>query len=146
LIQGGSFSVATEGVIFGINHTGVQSNWWYGSGPLVGGPWSSDGVWYWLTSDAQGAGAGDYREFTGNGPLPNTGFTAVLAKTWPSFTNVFKNTPGPYTSLITGGGGPGRGVPANGSPVLSYDASTWSDVEIKQVQKVVTLNINRSQV
>src|SRR5262249_37266092 len=75
LIQGSLVSVATEGAVFGINHNGQQSNWWLGSGTNSGATWPSDGIWCWVSSDALGAAAGDYREFTGtNGSLPNTGW------------------------------------------------------------------------
>jgi hypothetical protein len=45
----------TEGPMFGINHDGMETNWWAGSTPVVGGPWSGDGVWYWLDADPGGA-------------------------------------------------------------------------------------------
>ncbi len=142
LIEGGNPSYSTEGVLFGINHTGSQSNWWYGSGPLVGGPWASDGIWYYVTSDPGGGGAGDYLEFTGaGGSLPNTGWQQLGSQSWTTFANAFK-VPAVYTTVEGNNGG----VPANGTPLNGHDASTWSDVEIKQVRNVVTLSIDKTPI
>lgn len=142
LIQGGNLSFSTEGVLFGIDHTGSQSNWWYGSGPFFGGPWASDGIWYYITSDPGGGGVGDYLEFTGaGGALPNTGWTQLAAKFWTAFGNVFK-VPAVYTTVEGSNGG----VPANAAPLNGGDASNWSDVEIRQVKNLVTLSINKSPV
>ena len=82
---------------------------------------------------------GDFIEFTGlGGSLPNAGWTQPATLTRTSFTGAFKNPP--YTTS----GGPG--LAANNSPVNSYDNSTWSDVEIKQINKVVTMSINKTPV
>jgi hypothetical protein len=147
LIQGSSYPVATEGALFGINHNGSQSNWWYGSGTNAGGPWASDGVWYWVSSDALGAAAGDFREFTGtNGVLPNNGPQALASSSSATFVNAFKHEPGPYTSLRSNTNLPGSGVPANGSSRVGADNSAWSDVEIKQVKNLITLTIDKTTV
>jgi len=137
----------TEGPVFGINHGGSLSNWWYGSGYLTnGGVWSSDGVWYWMTAQPGGAGTGDYLEFTGNGGTNgNTGWQRLAAKTAASFADNFKENPGPFTTFdstpaLT------PGVPANSTPLLGYDASTWVDVEIKQQDGVVTLSMNHTPI
>jgi hypothetical protein len=142
LIQGGNATYATEGVLFGINHTGSQSNWWYGSGPLFGGPWTSDGIWYWVSSDPGGAGAGDYLEFTGaGGTNGNAGWQQLNSRTWPTYENVFK-VPTLFTTQEGGNGG----VPANGTPLNLWSATNWCDVEIKQVNKVVTLAIDKTAI
>jgi hypothetical protein len=137
---------ATEGAVFGIDHSGSLSNWWYGSGFLTNQTWSSDGIWYFMTAQPGGTSSGDYEEYTGNGGTNgNTGWKRVATKSQTSFTQVFKENPGPFTAsdasaLQT------PGVPANNSPGLGYDASTWCDVEIKQTNNVVTLSINRTPV
>ncbi len=142
LIQGGNANYSTEGVLFGVNHDGNQANWWYGSGPLNGGPWASDGLWYWVSADPGGAGAGDFLEFTGNGgKLPNTGWQQIATQPWTAFVNAFKD-PAVYTTLEGGNGG----VPANGTPLNGLNASSWADVELKQVKNVVTLSIDKTQV
>jgi len=141
LIEGGGANV-TEGVLFGINHSGSQSNWWWGSGPLAGGPWASDGVWYWVSADPGGATIGDYLEFTGlGGTNGNTGWQRLGTKSWTAFANVFKD-PDVFTTYDLGNGG----VPANGSPLVGYNASNWCDVEIKQVKNVVTLAVDKTPI
>jgi hypothetical protein len=140
LIEGANPNYTTEGVMFGINHTGTESNWWYGSGPFYGGPWGSDGVWYWVTADPGGAAAGDYIAFTGaGGTNNNTGWQMVTTSTYGPFVNVFKD-PTVYTTTE------GSGVPANGSTFNSLNDSIWSDVEIKQINNVVTMTINKTSI
>ena len=58
---------------------------------------------------------------------------------------MFKDNPGAFTCL-DGFGNQTAGVPANGTPALGYDASTWSDVEIKQLDGVVTMSINHTAI
>ena len=126
----------TQGPLFGVNHDGRQTNWW--SGPVAsGGPWASDGIWYWVSADG-GSLEGDYREFSGlGGTLPNTGWQELAAgRPQTDFTNVFKH-PIPYSTS----GGPG--LVANDPPALGGAPQTWSDVEIKQFGAVVSLSINK---
>ncbi len=137
----------TEGPVFGINCTGTSSNWWYGGGYITnGGVWSSDGVWYWMTAQAAGAGAGDYLEFTGaGGTNGNKGWQQLATKSQTSFTDNFKENPGPFTALDASALH-SSGVPANGTESQGYDNSTWADVEIKQQDGIVTLSINRTPI
>lgn len=146
LIQGSSGQ--TEGAIFGINHSGSLSNWWYGSGYITnGGVWASDGVWYFMTDQANGVGAGDYHEYTGNGGTNgNTGWQRLATKTQASFTDNFKENPGPFTALDSTGLNQIPGVPANEYTGAFFDNSTWADVEIKQQDGIVTLSINHTQI
>ncbi len=138
-----SGSGTTQGPIFGINHDGKETNWWAGSGVASGGPWASDGVWYWISADA-GAAAGDYLLFTGlNGALPNTGWThPIPAGLAVNFTNAFKGPPAPYTGYA----GPGLVANDPPPPVGTADTSTWTDVQIKQIGRIVTLYLNKIQV
>jgi hypothetical protein len=148
LIQGQTTAVATEGAMFGINHGGVYTNWWYGNGPLTTtNNYSSDGVWYYVTAQPLGSAAGDYQEFTGlGGTNGNTGFQRVATQSQASFAQVFKD-PTPFTAFDGfGGGSQSPGVPANASPALGYDASTWCDVEIKQQNNIVTMSINHTAI
>jgi len=137
----------TEGAVFGINHTGTCSNWWYGSGTISNGlTWSSDGIWYFMISQPAGAAAGDYQEFTGlGGTNGNKGWQRLTNASQTSFSQVFKDNPGPFTAS-DGFAVQTPGVPANNTPALGYDASTWADVEIKQQDNVVTLSINRTKI
>jgi hypothetical protein len=147
LIEGQGTANSTEGAIFGINHTGVQSNWWAGGGFITNQTWSSDGVWYYITAQPAGSSTGDYQIFTGlGGTNGNPGhFEPLPHRLQTAFTQAFKDTPGPFT-CVDGFGTQSSGVPAEGSPVLFYDASTWSDVEIRQQQNVVTMSINRTPI
>jgi len=130
----------TQGPIFGINHNGLQTNWWAGSGVVAGnGPWDMDGLFYWVSADG-GAAAGDYILRTGNGPLPNGGFATVATANLGSFTDVFKGPPAPYS----GYGGPG--LVGNDPPAFLGDTTTWTDVEITQLGDVVSLYLNKVRV
>ncbi|HVM49458.1 MAG TPA: hypothetical protein VMU04_15625, partial [Candidatus Acidoferrum sp.] len=151
LAQGGESgavggSTATEGALFGIDHDGMETNWWGGSTPIVGGPWTSDGVWYWLDADPGGSAQGDYIPFTGiANTIPNTGWAhpnaALFGST--SFPNVFKD-PQIFTTVgITTN--PISGLPANASwAVVPTNNANWADVEIKQIKNTVTLSINKT--
>ena len=147
-IQCGNTGSATEGALFGMNHAGIYTNWWSGSG-VPSYPnndtsynWESDGIWAWMDSDTGGAGAGDYILYTGNGgKLPNTGWMYLQSGLfYPTFANNFKN-PAPYTTVSAYG----SGLPANQSPINATPATanTWSDVELKQVGSNVTFSINK---
>ena len=148
LIEGGNLNFATEGVLFGINHGGSQSNWWYGNGPFpAGATWGSDGLWYWVSADPGGAGAGDFLEFTGlGGTNGNTGWQQLATKTATTYSKVYK-IPTLFTSQE---GTPLRsGVPANATPLNGFGTTNWSNVEIKQVRTgptnyVITLSINHT--
>ncbi len=143
----------TEGPLFGINHSGIYTNWWSGSAILSGwdisntsSNWTSDGVWYWMAADG-GASAGDYLEKTGlGGTNNNTGWTTITTASRTSFVNVFNN-PAPYSTL--NGSTPANGLPANSSPqngLSSGYTNAWADVEIKTVNKKVTLSINKTAI
>lgn len=154
IVEGQTTANSTEFAVFGINHSGTYSNWWYLSGVLTNQTWSSDGVWYHVTAQPGGASSqGDFAEYTGLGGVNNnSGFTRLATRAASSFSTAFKVNPGPFTCFdAAGGGSQTAGVPANGSPALGYDASTWSDVEIKQQhnaagQVVNTLSINHTSI
>jgi hypothetical protein len=147
LIQCQSNASATEGAVFGINHSGSLSNWWYGGGFITNQNWSSDGVWYYVTAQPAGQVQGDYQIFTGQGGTNgNAGFVRPLAaKSQTDFAQVFKDTPGPFT-CVDGFSTQTPGVPAEGSPALFYDNSSWSDVEIRQQGNIITMSINRKPI
>jgi len=143
LIQGANPNYTTEGALFGINHGGTYSNWWYGSGPFSGGPWASDGVWYYVTSDPGATSAGtDYEEFTGvGGTNNNTGWQSLGTIGAATFGNVFK-VPAVFTTVEGGD----SGVPANGATSNGDNDNNWSDVEIKQTHNIVTLSIDKTPI
>jgi len=143
----GDSTYPVSGVLFGINHNGLETNWWLGSGVTINnsGPWAGDGVWYWIQSPPGGAGGfgfTDFEEYTGAGPVAsNTGVTEVGAVGAASFTSVFKH------NLFTAPGGLTGGTPANNSPESATPAdSTWADVEIKQVDNTVTMSIDKTTI
>jgi hypothetical protein len=131
----------TQGPLFGINHGGKQTNWWAGSGVVSGGPWASDGVWYWISADG-GAAAGDYMLQTGlGGALPNTGWQRpIAAGLLDNFVNVFKGPPAPYSGYA------GPGLVGNDPPAAGGDTRNWTDVEIKQIGTNVSLYLNKTPV
>ncbi|HEV2318157.1 MAG TPA: hypothetical protein VGV18_00295 [Verrucomicrobiae bacterium] len=140
----GSGSYTTEGSMFGINHSGICTNWWSGDGLVSGwGPsdnttWESDGVWYWISVDG-GAAIGSYVEFTGAAnTLPNTGWKELAGLSSAPFDSAFK------TNVFTSDGGPG--LAANGGPDNSAGLAdgNWADVEIKQYANVVALSIDKT--
>ena len=141
LIEGfGSFQV--EGAMFGINHDGTQTNWWLGNGsPINGsGPWASDGIWYWVQAPPGGAGGfgfNEFQEYTGNGAPPNSGWTQLAVDN--AMTGVFKH------AVFTAAGALSGGTPANNSTYASAPNDTnWCDVEIKQINGVVTMSIDKT--
>jgi len=145
LVQGSSLGSATEGAMFGINHDGMETNWFGGSSGVVGGPWSSDGVWYWVSCDAGQSGFGDYAELTGaaNG-IPNTGWNKLNTASYTATANVFKN-PAVFTAVNSASNAV-PGMPANASPFVVTTPGAWADVEVKQVRNVVTLTIDKTSI
>ncbi len=144
LVEGNQSLYAVEGVMFGINHDGVETNWWLGGGTVdAGGPWASDGVWYWIQAPPGGYGGFGYTEFqeyTGaGGVLPNTGWTQLAATA--RMPNVYKH------AVYTAPGAATGGTPANNSPVSATPMdSSWADVEIRQVNDVITMSINKTPI
>ncbi len=155
IVQGDNNTISTEGPLVGINHSGTETNWWTGSA-LVSGwgtppteNWESDGVWYWINADNDN-GSGAYLEFTGlGGVLPNTGWQEPATATAGTFANPFN------TNVFSGGiyWGPGLVSSAsilNGNVLMNgtsvNPANNWADVEIKQINNIVTLSIDKTPV
>jgi len=156
LIQGSQVSTYNEGALFGINHTGTNANWWATDVPGGSGTWQSDGIWFWVSSTSGGVLAGDYFGFTGAAKLPNTGWSFMsgsgpFSRTASFFTGAFKtavfSTMAGYTTPA-----PASGIPANCSPAFNSYSSTpnpqgnWADVEIKQLNNVITLLIDQTPI
>jgi hypothetical protein len=152
IVQGDNNQVSTEGPLVGINHNGRETNWWSASALLSGwGPspgtenWESDGVWYWLNADNDNGG-GTYLEYTGlGGALPNTGWQEPAAGFAPTYANAFK------TNVFTGGVYWGPGLVSSASILNGLinglnPAINWADVEIKQINNIVTLSIDKTPV
>lgn len=158
------FYNSEEGVLFGINHNGTETNFWVDGSDLASGgglqagsgPWASDGVFYWI-SDSGGNYLEtwpNYQIFTGNGnPATNGGWATPLAGlSRTSFATAFKTNvfTTPYSGFVppydTGWVEGGPGLPANGSGEYGLSVSSWSDVEIKQMNGVITMSIDKTPV
>jgi hypothetical protein len=145
-VVGGDGSLSVEGVMFGINHNGTETNWWLGNGTLAAntGPWASDGNWYWIQTPPLGYGGfgfADFEEYTGASVLPNTGWQQLATATASTYQNVYKGNLFTALGVISGG------TPANNSPVsASPKDNTWSDVEIRQTNGVITLSIDHTPI
>lgn len=124
-------SATTEYALFGINHSGTQTNWFRNStGGFAGvSPtgWTFDGLFYGVETDAEALG--DYALYSapttaGNNP------TSLNSRNASTLTSVYKAPP--YALA---------GAPSN---LSSSSTPSWADVEISQVGNLVTLKINRT--
>jgi hypothetical protein len=135
LIENSSVST-TEYALFGINHSGTRTNWFRNSVTGFNGvdptTWSYDGIFYDVEAD--GSGLGDYVGYS-SPTTTNRGPTALTpGVNASSLANVFKSppwTPG------AGGGGAAANVFGSSSPI-------WADVEVRQVNNVITWSINHT--
>src|SRR5206468_3886375 len=101
---------------------------------------------YWIQAPPGGTGGfgfSDFEEYTGaGGALPNTGWTQLATATASTYRNVFK-----HTVFTAAPGTISGGTPANNSPVGASPAdNSWSDVEIKQINNVVTMSIDKTSI
>lgn len=157
----GSFN-PEECVLFGINHgstaAGFQTNLFFPSFGLgeTYTNWPADGVFYAI-SDSGGRYNNIYKPyqgFIGNGSATtNKGwaFTTTLASSTYAIqfkTNIFTcyasaNIPANYEGGWTEGG---PGLPVNGSQTLGLSMNSWADVELKQIGKVESLWIDKTEI
>ncbi|HUA66839.1 MAG TPA: hypothetical protein VME24_13415, partial [Alphaproteobacteria bacterium] len=149
---------AEEGPVYGIDTSGMATNWWAGNLFALGDTQTnfvSDGIWYFVSDNGGDLDDtyGPYAEFAGIGALPNTGWTNLAVKAASSFATQFKtNVFTAYSSAAVppdqGGwaeGGPG--LVANGPPSLvGSNPNSWSDVEIKQLNGIVTMAIDKTSI
>jgi hypothetical protein len=157
LIQGGNNLTYNEGALFGINHTGTNVNWWANDILSGSGVWQSDGIWFWVSATPNGILLGDYLGFTGGNGLPNTGWayqtgSGSFSRTASYFTGAFKD-PAVFSTLVgISAPAPGSGIPANCGPVLAARTTNpnpqanWADVEIKQLNNIITLSIDQTPI
>jgi hypothetical protein len=145
IVQGQHITASDEGPLFGINHDGQETNWWFGAGTLTPGVnWSADGVWYWIDAWAGGF-TSDYMEFTGiTNAIPNTGWRRPATSTFSPFANVFKD-PEDFTTVNSSSNAV-AGLPANASPFVKTNVGNWADVQIMNSNNVVTLSINKQTI
>ena len=159
LIQGSYSYTYNEGALFGINHTGTNVNWWANDVVPDSGVWPSDGILFLVSSTPNGILVGDYLAFTGDSGLPNTGWayqsgSGPFSRTAAFFPGAFKN-PAVFSTMIgiSVPGPGGNGIPANCSPALASltpsnlnPEGNWADVEIKQLNNVITLSIDQTPI
>jgi Calx-beta domain-containing protein len=126
LINSGGASV-TEYALFGVNHSGNLTNWFRNDTGGVGTGWTFDGVFYDIEAD--GAASGDYVSYSapttaGNNP------TALSSTNASALTGVFKSPPWAVA-----------GAPSN---LQGTATPMWAEVEISQLNNVVTLKVNKT--
>ncbi len=120
---------ATEGALFGINHSGTKTNWFRlsGGGPPPG--LTFDGLFFDVLADNQSS-VNSYAlwslPLTGNNPTKQT-FTSFTG-----LTGIFKAPPWAVA-----------GLPSNLIPSTN---SIWADVEASQINNVVALKVNGTQI
>jgi hypothetical protein len=146
-----------EGALFGFNHDGNETNWYAGDKFYAGAPtsWAADGIFYWV-SDSAGSYLdtfSPYQEFAGNGsPATNTGWTILGTQATANFTTAFKTNvfTSPISTFVpphdSGWTEGGPGLAANGSANYGLSVASWSDVEIKQLNGVVTMSIDKTPI
>ena len=126
----------TEYALFGINHDGTHTNWFRNSTTTFNGVaasgWSFDGIFYDAESD--GGDLGQYVGYTSpstanNNPTPIT--PGVAAE---GLTGVFKSPPWTVGSI---GGGACANDNGSTTPI-------WADVEIAQINGVISWYINHT--
>jgi hypothetical protein len=135
LMVGTPASYTTEYAIFGINHSGTKTNWFRNTSPGWADS-SYDGVWAAVEADA--SGVNDYVLFSS--PVVATG--TVWGPTYRATDNAY-DYPNTFKSPPWYTGGVGGGSPAN---LLGSATPTWAQVEIKQVNGVITLSIDKTQI
>ncbi len=143
MMGGGSYT--TEYAIFGINHSGTKTNWFRNTtlapGNVPAG-WQFDGIW--CDVEADGSASGDYVMYSGPAVTLASGGvapTALPAGPGPgdwatSFLSTFQSPPW-WT------GGSGGGMPAN---LTDTTKPSWAQVELSQVNGVITLTINKTKI
>jgi hypothetical protein len=126
-------NATTEHALLGLNHDGTHTNWFDNSSPGVPSGWTFDGLFAAVIADA--SDLGDYVLFSapqaGNIPGPTT----LAQRSASTLTQVFHQPP------WTAGGGAG-------SPGNTPESTTpsWAQVELRQIEGVVTLIINQTNI
>jgi len=135
-----TLSGQTEYALFGINHSGTKTNWFRNSTTTFTGvdaaAWDFDGIFYDVEAD--GASLGDYASYTSpstatRNPTPIPAGPATGGGRWAStLEKVFKSPPWTPTA---GNGGTAANVSGTTTPI-------WADVELRQVDGIVSWFIN----
>lgn len=131
----------TENAIFGINHSGNNTNWFRASGNGYTNS-SYDGIWFLVGADGAGlgqfnggTGSGDFEMLGGGAPVQVGGIWGppTLARAASSaFAGSFKTPPWSFA-----------GVPSN---LQGSATPSWAQVEVAQIGNVISLKINNTTV
>lgn len=132
-IEGVSGAATTEHVLFGINHSGNNVNYasrvTTGTGFADNSPGGGDGIWFNIVADnSDFPGGGGYGAIVSVGTPP----TVLASRSIATTADIFKAPPYRFT-----------GTPASFS---SLNRKVWVDVEVKQVDDVITLLVNNSEI
>lgn len=123
----------TEHATFGINHDGTHTNWFSNAAAGVPAGWTYDGIWAAVVADA--SDLGDYVLFSAPRAGSVPGPTTLAQRSASTLEDVFHNPP------WTPGGG--AGSPGN-TPGTS--TPSWTQVEVRQSNNIVTLTINQTNI
>jgi hypothetical protein len=133
-IRVNSSAGTTEHALFGVNHSGAETNWVRQTvGGVINPAAGADGLWFGIVADASTVNGLGHVAYTGT---PTTA-PAVLANVDPTTLSAIFKTP-PWAA---GDGGAG-GAPAQRA---SDATQNWSDVEIKVEGDLVTCSVNRTE-
>jgi len=125
-------SVATEYVLFGINHDGTHTNWFRNSPGGVPAGSTFDGIFYDIEAD--GAGLGDYANYSSPTTAANNPTALGPGRVATTLTNEFKSPP---NSVL--------GVPGNNTSLVP-PTPIWADVELSQIGNILTLKVNNTTI
>jgi hypothetical protein len=141
LMQNNTATLKTENSIFGINHDGTKTNWYSNATNNVPITSDYDGIWASVVADASllpgSPRARAYQIFTAPGVSLGGLFGPTLASGREASTlaSVFHRPP--WTSAD------GPGSPSNAT---DSETPSWAQVELRQVNGVVTLSINNTDI
>jgi hypothetical protein len=123
---------STEYAMFGLNHDATHTNWFSFDSGVPNG-WNFDGIFAAVASDT--LTNGDYSLFSNPWAAANPGPTLLAQRAASTLQDEFHQPPWSSTS--------GPGLPSNipGTPTPS-----WAEVELRQVNGVVTLSINNTNI
>jgi hypothetical protein len=123
-------AVGTEHALAGINHSGTKTNWFRGSPGGVPAGWTFDGIFYGVQADGSGNDYVSYSSPTTAGNNP----TSLGVKQGTAVASQFKSPPW----RVAGS----QGIDLS----LATPTPIWSDVEISQIGKIITLRINNTTI
>jgi hypothetical protein len=132
-------AVATEYVLFGVNHSGTKTNWFRNDAGGVPAGWTFDGVFYSIDVAGDGlvagnVGGGDYVNYSSPTTANNNPTLLNAGRRATTLVNAFKSPPSPVA-----------GVPANNTTLVSPNPM-WADVELSQLGRTLTWKINNTPI